>query len=209
MSEIESITTIVLTVSSPKIEDYVDKYRLCVKKTAANILDLADVVNSACRDLSKLDFNLFRNAIGADKSKDSYIKKLKVIGGKMARFNEIRDKLPPNYTTLYALSQLDDDTFTQVLHDDLITPAMTAFTFASYAYRRSAKNIPRIILSFKNLSVTEQSIAFTEIQSVCNKFNIDVKSNVQFTLTNSIPMLNHSTMTLIEDIKVKNHPETV
>jgi hypothetical protein len=209
MSTIKSIATITPTVLSPKIEDYVCKYRLCVKKTAANILELADVVNSACRDLSKSDFNLFRNAIGADKSKDSYIKKLKVIGGKIARLNEISDKLPPNYTTLYALSQLDDDTFTQVLHDDLITPAMTAFTLASYAYKKSMKNIPRIILSFKNLSVTDQSIAFTEIQSVCNKFNIDFKSNIQFTLTNKMPMLNHSTMTLIEDIKVKNHLETV
>jgi len=208
MSKIKPITTKVPTVSSPKIEDYVDKYRLCVKKTAANILELADVVSSACRDLSKLDFNLFRNAIGADKSKDSYIKKLKVIGGKIARFNEISDKLPPNYTTLYALSQLDDDTFTQVLHDELITPAMTSITLASYAYR-STKNVPRAILNFKNLSVTEQSIAFTEIQSVCNKFNIDVKSNFQFALTNKNPILNHSTMTLIEDIKVKNHLETV
>ena len=44
----------------------------------------------------------FREAIGANASKDTYIKKLLCIAKASARFTSISDRLPPSYTTLYS-----------------------------------------------------------------------------------------------------------
>ena len=60
--------------STAKIEQFISEYRMRVQKTATAILELANVVYSASTSLSKSEFESFRNAIGADKSKDSYIK---------------------------------------------------------------------------------------------------------------------------------------
>jgi hypothetical protein len=209
MSKIKSTATSLSVAINPKIEDYASQYRLCVKKTAASILELANVVYSAFTKLSDSEFKSFRNAIYADKSKDSYIKKLKCIAQKTARFNDITDKLPPSYTTLYTLSQLNNAAFTQVLSDNVIKPNMTALALALYTNKKPIKNISEVMLSFKNLSDKERTLAFAEIESVCKKFNIKIKSNIQLTFASKIAKLSESSKTLIEDVEVKLQLETV
>ena len=195
-------------VNTAKIEQFVCDYRMCVQKTASAILELANVVYSASTSLSKSEFKAFRDAIGADKSKDSYIKKLNCIAQKSARFNAISDKLPPSYTTLYTLSQLNDATFTQVCSDNVIAPNMTALALTSYVDKKSNKNDSDIVLSFKNLSDEVKYLAFSEIQVVCKKFNIELKSNIQSPFANKIEKLSDLKATLIEDVEVKSELET-
>ena len=194
--------------NAAKIEQFVCDYRMCVQKTASAILELANVVNSAFTSLSKSEFDSFRDAIGADKSKDSYIKKLKCIAQKSARFNAISDKLPPSYTTLYTLSQLNDATFIQVCSDNVIAPNMTALALTSYVDKKSNKNDSDIVLSFKNLSNDVKYLAFFEIQAVCKKFNIELKSSSQLPFANKIEKLSDLKATLIEDVEVKSELET-
>jgi hypothetical protein len=195
-------------VDTAKIEQFVSDYRICVQKTASAILELANVVNSAYTSLSKLEFDSFRDAIGADKSKDSYIKKLKCIAQKSARFNAISDKLPPSYTTLYTLSQLNDATFTQLCSDNVIAPNMTALSLTSYVDKKSTKNVTDIVLSLKNLSEEVRVLALAEIQTVCKKFNIELKSNIQSSFANKIEKLADLNAFLIEDVEVKSELET-
>ena len=214
MTNIASPVTPVTTVSkdsiahTAKIEQFVSDYRMCVQKTATAILELANVVNSAYSSLSKSDFKAFRDAIGADESKDSYIKKLKCIAQKSARFNAISDKLPPSYTTLYTLSQLNDATFTQLCSDNVIAPNMTALALTSYVDKKSTKNVTDIVLSLKNLSKEVKYLAFAEIQTVCKKFNIELKSNIQTPFANKIEKLADLNAFLIEDVEVKSELET-
>ena len=194
--------------STAKIEQFISEYRMRVQKTATAILELANVVYSASTSLSKSEFKAFRDAIGADESKDSYIKKLKCIAQKSARFNAISDKLPPSYTTLYTLSQLNDATFIQVCSDNVIAPNMTALALTSYVDKKSNKNDSDIVLSFKNLSNDVKYLAFFEIQAVCKKFNIELKSSSQLPFANKIEKLSDLKATLIEDVEVKSELET-
>ena len=158
---------------------FVDQYKVSVRKTAESILELANVVYNAENALSKVDFTCFREQIGADKSKDSYIKKLRVIAKASARLNEFRGSLPASYTTLYTLSSLSEEIFTQVVADDVINPQMTANALSKYIVTDSTPNDCLVTLNLKSLKDFEKNRALLAIESVCEKFKIELKSKLK------------------------------
>jgi len=168
-------------VNSAKIEQFVNQYQLCIQKTATAILELANVVYSASTSLSKSEFESFRNAIGADKSKDSYIKKLICIAHQSARFNAISDKLPPNYTTLYSLSQLSDKEFQKIYSEDVISPQMTAMTLLQHkrmktvvkkAKFKSNNQCVTFTLDLQNIDRVTAEKIIRSLGEVCKEFSI-------------------------------------
>jgi len=198
-------STIVL---NDQVEKFASQYRLCIQKTAAAILELANVVGDAKRDLSKELFIEFREAIGASASKDSYIKKLLCIANASARLNSLSDKLPPSYTTLYTLSKMPDDAFTQVCKDDLISPRMTALSLSPYTDKKSTSTAIDVLLSFKNVSDSDKLIAYNQIQAICSKFNIELKSKVASPFSSKIKKLSDLNAVAIEDATPKAELET-
>ena len=183
-------------VTNSQVEKFATQYRLCVQKTAIAILELAKVVGDAKRELSKELFVEFREAIGANASKDTYIKKLLCIAKASARFTSISDRLPPSYTTLYSLSQMKDDVFKKISTDDVISPEMTARTLVNYLKMKrvvvSAKKIRQnnqcvtFILDLKNIEKNTAVNVLKEIEKVCKSFfityecSIDSSSSYQF-----------------------------
>jgi len=183
-------------VMNSQVEKFATQYRLCVQKTAIAILELAKVVGDAKRELSKELFVEFREAIGANASKDTYIKKLLCIAKASARFTSISDRLPPSYTTLYSLSQMKDDVFKKISTDDVISPEMTARTLVNYLKMKrvvvSAKKIRQnnqcvtFILDLKNIEKNTAVNVLKEIEKVCKSFfityecSIDSSSSYQF-----------------------------
>jgi hypothetical protein len=183
-------------VMNSQVEKFATQYRLCVQKTAIAILELAKVVGDAKRELSKELFVEFREAIGANASKDTYIKKLLCIAKASARFTSISDRLPPSYTTLYSLSQMKDDVFKKISTDDVISPEMTARTLVNYLKMKrvvvSAKKIRQnnqcvtFILDLKNIEKNTAVNVLKEIEKVCKSFfityecSIDNSSSFQF-----------------------------
>ena len=183
-------------VINSQVEKFATQYRLCVQKTAIAILELAKVVGDAKRELSKELFVEFREAIGANASKDTYIKKLLCIAKASARFTSISDRLPPSYTTLYSLSKMKDDVFKKISTDDVISPEMTARTLVNYLKMKrvvvSAKKIRQnnqcvtFILDLKNIEKNTAVNVLKEIEKVCKSFfityecSIDSSSSYQF-----------------------------
>jgi hypothetical protein len=183
-------------VINSQVEKFATQYHLCVQKTAIAILELAKVVGDAKRELSKELFVEFREAIGANASKDTYIKKLLCIAKASARFTSISDRLPPSYTTLYSLSQMKDDVFKKISTDDVISPEMTARTLVNYLKMKrvvvSAKKIRQnnqcvtFILDLKNIEKNTAVNVLKEIEKVCKSFfityecSIDNSSSYQF-----------------------------
>lgn len=190
-------------VLNAEVEKFANQYRLCVQKTASAILELACVVGDANRLLSKELFIEFRQAIGANASKDSYIKKLIRISKASARLNALSDKLPPNYTTLYSLSKMSDETFTQVCEDDVISPRMTALTLSPYLNKKSNSTDLEVLLSFKNVSESDKFIAYKKIQDICTKFKIELKSKIDSPFTPQIKKLSDLSAVEIEDVTPK------
>lgn len=191
-------------VMNAQVEQFVNQYRLCVKKTATAILELACVVGTAANELSKPNFMLFREQIGADKSKDSYIKKLRRTADCSARLNSVSDKLPPSYTTLYTLSQLSDEVFTQVCEDDVISPRMTALALSPYVNKKSTTTDLDVTLSFKNVSDSDKFAALKEIQDICKKFKIELKTKIESASTPTIKKLADLNANEIVDVTPKS-----
>lgn len=208
MSKNNTATIETNVVISAQVTQFVEQYKMCVKKTAKSILELADVVLSAKESLSDKNYTQFRNQIGADKSKDSYIKKLLCIAKNSARLNSISANLPPTYTTLYTLSQLSNDKFNQVCSENIITPNMTALALTSYLEKKTSKNVPDIVLSFKNLNDNVKQVAFAEIKSICIKFNIDLKSNIQLPTAKIIEKLSDLNVLQIANLELDSELET-
>ena len=75
-------SSVPVIIQSKKVSELANEYSVCITKTASSILELANVVYRAKADLSDEEFELFRLEIKADKSKDSYIKKLCCIAQK-------------------------------------------------------------------------------------------------------------------------------
>jgi len=180
MSKIKSIATIFPVAINPKIEEYASQYRLCIKKTAASILELACVVGEAKKDLSCEEFRKFRLSIGAPSSKDSYIKKLLKIANSSARLSLVSDSLPPNYTTLYELAKMPSDSFQKVRNDGVLSPDMTAKTLSPYLDKTESSNASanEAVLVFKNVAPTQRIDALKNLQELCNKFKIELKTKM-------------------------------
>jgi len=191
MSKIKSTATFFPVAINPKIEEYASQYRLCIKKTAASILELACVVGEAKKDLSYEEFIKFRLSIGAPPSKDSYIKKLLKIGNSSSRLSSVSDSLPPNYTTLYELAKMPSDSFQKVRNDGVLSPDMTAKTLSPYLDKTESSNAlaNEAVLVFKNVAPTQRIDALKNLQELCNKFKIELKTKMILPtrIQNSIP----------------------
>jgi hypothetical protein len=203
MSKVVAPVVSSMTVVNAQVEKFASQYRLCVQKTADAVLELATVVRDAKRELSKELFAEFRNEIGANSSKDSYIKKLLCIADASPRLNAMREKLPPSYTTLYALSKMTDDVFTQVCADEVISPSMTALALSPYLDVKSKTTNLDVMLSFKSVLESDKFIAYKKIQEICNKFNIELKSKVDSPFSSQIKKLSDLNLVAIEDVTPK------
>ncbi len=191
-------------VLNAQVEQFAAQYRLCVQKTATAILELANVVGDAKRNLSIELFAEFRDAIGANASKDSYIKKLLCISKASARLNALSNKLPPSYTTLYTLSQLSDEVFTQVCEDDVISPRMTALALSPYVNKKSTTTDLDVTLSFKKVSESDKFVALKQIQDICKKFKIELKTKIESASTPTIKKLADLNADEITDVTPKS-----
>jgi hypothetical protein len=195
MSKVMSSTPVV--VYSKQVSEFVSQYRLCVQKTASAILELASVVKSAKDSLTNDEFKLFRQEIGANEAKDSYIKKLLCIAKESSRFADMSENLPPSYTTLYSLSQLNDDVFLKVCEDKVISPRMTASALSAYLSKKPSVVDMQATLSFKNVPDSEKSLAYTLIKDICEKFKVELKFNIDSPFSEKIKSLSDLNATAV------------
>lgn len=172
-------------VLNAQVEKFTNQYRLCIQKTASAILELANVVFTAKKKLTPKQFKEFRQKIGADPSKDSYIKKLCVIGENQTRFATIQDKLPASYTTLYNLAKIDTDSFAKVNDAQIISPQMTAMRLSQCLKMSSVsakskitsthqKQCVQFSLDLENINDSIALKIIAEINELCEKYLIQV-----------------------------------
>ena len=160
------------------IDHYVAQYRMCLKKTAHAILELALLLKNAEDNLSKTQFIVFREKISADETKDSYIKKLLCIAKKYSRLHFIAEKLPPSFTTLYTLSQLDDKAFMQLCDAKKIKPNMTLKDLAEFLNSKPRNADHLVTLNLKKLSNANKASFIIEIEKLCQLYNIELNSTI-------------------------------
>lgn len=163
-----------------KISLLASDYSSCIAKTAESILELANVVYRAKEDLSKGEYLKFRDAIKADKSKDSYLKKLHCIAKKSSRLNSVKHALPAAYTTIYELTRLSDTEFELARDSNCIKPELTAADLTEFKSKKS--NFTAILntdlkISIKSASNTTLMKILDEIKIICNENKAELKTN--------------------------------
>ena len=124
MTNVE-IVPIGTEIESPKYAHFVEQYKLFAKKTAENIIRLAETLYIAEDQLAPSDFRRFCVDVGLEYDGSTF-RKLRAIGEKVSRFAPFVDRMPNTWTTVYKLASLKENEFDRVTRSDLFTPFMTA-----------------------------------------------------------------------------------
>jgi len=112
-------------IDSPKYVQLVEQYRLFARKTAENIIGLAETLVIAEDQLAPFEFRRFCRDVGLEYDESTF-RKLKAIGKKVSRFEPFVGRMPNAWTTVYKLASLKDTEFDRVTKSELFTPFMTA-----------------------------------------------------------------------------------
>lgn len=170
-------------VHSQKVSALANQYTMCVAKTASSILELAYVAYRASEDLCDEEYEEFRRQINADKSKDSYLRKLHCIAKKSARLDAKKELLPAAYTTLYALSQLTDAEFQRVCDANAIQPNLTVSDLSKFKVKKinsPRSNSSSVSLTLKTTAKNQLDRALLQIRDICKVNDIELISNIDF-----------------------------
>lgn len=170
----DAITDITVVVSS-----FVSEYEVCVRKSTASILELADCVFRAKTQLSEKAYEEFCEKIKVDK-KSSYLKKLNCIAQSASRFKLVETQLPANYTTLYALTKVSDSNFDKMCNENVINPMMTAKQLNAYLDKDIVAKPAVYEVMFKLDSKTDLKDileCMNVFDAVASKFKIELKKS--------------------------------
>lgn len=121
---INTVSTPVVTPINAKVQKLGISFRAFAKKSAKCVLGMAETVTKAKR-LSAAEFINFCNLVGLDPT-SSRIRKLIVIGNNLDRLKKHLKVLPPNWTTIYEIAQMDDDLIDRLVRGGILTPTATA-----------------------------------------------------------------------------------
>jgi hypothetical protein len=135
----------------------VEKYRLFAKKSAENIIGLAETLVIAEDNLAPSNFRQFCEEVGL-KQDGSTFRKLIEIGKKVSRFQPFVERMPNTWTTVYKLASLKENEFDRVTKSDLFTPFMTAVDVNLIVNGASEKKAEKHRDLVIDLSDLEQSV---------------------------------------------------
>jgi hypothetical protein len=110
----ESIENAPASTAESPVQQYVRQFSILAAKTALATLEMCKVVHDAKSDLSKGDFNKFCAEIGRSDG-DSTIRKYLAIGEAYPRLIDCADRLPNSWTSIYSITQIPPDKFTELL----------------------------------------------------------------------------------------------
>lgn len=109
--------------NSLKTNDYASRFNMWQKKTAMSFIEMAKVVVEAKYTLDKENFAQFTSLIGYSTT-SSFISKLHRIGLQAELFEMHIDLLPSSFTTLYALTTVNQCDLVDLFERNQIHPSL-------------------------------------------------------------------------------------
>ena len=107
------------------IGDFIRAYKTFSKAGAESIIDQCETVVKAKDVLSDKPFQLFLLEVDLKENSSTY-RKMRKIGLAASRFKAVLDKMPNEWTTLYALAVLDNEVFMGLVNSGVVKRSMTA-----------------------------------------------------------------------------------
>ena len=107
-----------------KLKEYVSKYSALSTKSVESILDIGSLMFDAKTELAS-EYESFLTAIKYD-AKSSSVRKWQVIGKSRTKLEVYKDHIPPMWSTIYALAELDASVLDELVTNDVLKSSMTA-----------------------------------------------------------------------------------
>jgi hypothetical protein len=124
------LETVLDQSTSAEIEQYTQQFLSLAKTSTENTVAMCEVLHKAKQAFKEKDtknvlFTELCKSIGYDKgANDPTIKKFLRIGESAERFRPYLDRLPNSWTTLYEITQLDEELFNQAIEEGAINIKM-------------------------------------------------------------------------------------
>jgi len=154
---------------SPKVKDYVKRITNAWQKAVDGILAVATLLKEAEDTLNPVEqMDLNGELPFSLSTKD---KLLSIAGDNRLNNPTYRKYLPPHWTTLYEMTQLDDQTFQAGISDGLITPAVERRTILELT---GQKLVPAPVAVQKTQSVIQKTIDAARLATISIPKGFDI-----------------------------------
>ena len=165
---------------TPTIENYVQRFRFYARRTAENIILLAETAYEAELLLKPGEFEAFCEEVNMDHKSSTY-RKMRQIGKLRDRFLPHLDKIPNNWTTIYELSKLTDKQFEGLVENKIINTEVTADKIKAVVNANDNQKIETVAdyvtfsVTMKAKSIEDAFQMEQDLQKVASLYNTGVK----------------------------------
>ena len=142
-------------ITDPKTYEIADRFNSYQRKTAESIIEMGRIVIEA-KSRSELEFDDFCSLIGYDPS-SSTIRKLATIGQKYEYLISRSDKLPPNWTVIYDIARLGEETIEGYINKNQISSQSSGSFIEKLLVRHNLKT--------RNLGARSKLLANQNVQN--------------------------------------------
>ncbi len=205
------ITTSNTTLLNAKsINEYVVEFNYFAAKTADAIIGMGRVVFRAKQNLGS-EFTKFCEGIRFEE-KSSAIRKLEQIGRKADFLEKYSDCLPNTWTTVYRLTQLNENIFEEAVNSEDIKPAMTGAEAGKLLAKQngamisSKRNIKQIALATPvaaNDNFYELTLRFDGVPDRSKVTNLEIAINGMAATTGNCNVIRSQPL----DILMQDQPQ--
>jgi hypothetical protein len=161
-----------------QVDALVREFKTYAKKTSTNVLGLASTIIKVDYELNGRDRARFYEKVGLDPD-GSTVRKLRVIGNKLPRFQPYLDVLPNSWTTLYRLASLEDEDFKKVVDSGVLNPfAMWKDIEAVLGKSsRTSKGKFKVFLDLNKLPVRSRQAEFARrLNNLATEYHLELKA---------------------------------
>jgi hypothetical protein len=112
------------------VDGFVREYFSLREKTLESLLEVCRVVYRAKSELNRKTFKTFVEKVGL--ASDGSVSKMVSIGQRYNQFKRHEYSLPSAWTTVYRLTQIDEDKVEELIESEVIHPTVTMLELKKY-----------------------------------------------------------------------------
>ena len=160
------------------VDALISEYRTIAKKNAENVLGLASTIYKVEAELGGRYRQRFYAEVGLDEN-GSTVRKLRLIGERLPRFQPYLDVIPCAWTTLYALAALDEEKFKAVVESGVLHPFATMKKIDAVLGKTGAKSERefRVFVDLSEIGVRSRQVEFAhKLKQLVDEYRLTLKA---------------------------------
>ena len=159
------------------VDELVNDYNAFAKKSSENVLGLATTILRVDDLDRRSDQERFYEQVKLD-PKGSTVRKLRVIGEKLPKFQPFLSIIPNTWTTLYVLAKLEDEEYRAVIDSGVLHPFVTLREIEEVQDRASTTpsvKFPLHLNLYRIATPRRQAEFYRKLKALVEEFEIDLE----------------------------------